>query len=494
MSEEYEEISIQMNAVKQPSEYFWYDDERCQWVKNLDNTFKKFQKDRGHSALCADHLMGLILACMESHLQEWGFIPGSIGKVKLKNHIQKLLLSNNTKGQNRVASEFLWYTVEMLRQEFSLAVPHPGLFFAALFHFEGDTLYIPFFKNFSVDMESTFNTCTDLYEGVEEESEEEAEDTCKELLHRLKALAKKEEEEENEPQPPAGESEEIITENSSDENAIPSDFEVQKGMFSEILQYVDLDPARCKLVRHSSSNTKVKQCLTNPVWFEAFQATQNRPVFDDCDYILIFLGESGTTARFVGCCQVKGKSELKLSQMPADFPYPEDFQLENGIFYHLQWTEILKEFWGKVVIDWGKSAVAWCQRATNDKIILSITEETGGALHLSSEPETPQETNKNLLTQVQTLLLQNNTDQALAYFSEAFYNKIPDEELEQTAVQCGAEFQYMLARLYLQWDAHRLNLAKAIHFAKMAAENGRISAGDLYNELCSQIIKIKTGE
>ena len=73
-------------------------------------------------------------------------------------------------------------------------------------------------------------------------------------------------------------------------------------------------------------------------------------------------------------------------------------------------------------------------------------------------------------------------------------DQIPDEELEQTAVQCGAEFQYMLARLYLQWDARRLNLAKAIHFAKMAAENGRISAGDLYNELCSQIIKIKTGE
>lgn len=463
MSEEYEEISIQMNAIKQPSEYFWYDDERCCWVKNLDNAFKNFKKDRGLHLLCADHLMGLILACMESQLREWGFIPESIGKVKLENHIQKLLLSTNTGGQNRAASKQLWYTVEMLRQEFSLAVPHPGMFFAALFHFEGETLYIPFFKKFSVDMESTFNTCADLYEVNPEDSEEE--NTA-------------------EPDAPAV--------NVQNGNAISSDFEVQSGMFSEILKYANLDPARCKLVRHSSTNVKVKKCLTDPVWFEAFQATQNRPVFDDCDYILIFLGESGTSARFVGCCQVNGKSGLTPSQMPVNFPYPEDFQLENGIFYHLQWTEIMKEFWGKVVIDWGKSAVAWCQRATNDKIILSITEEVGGALQMSSGDETSQATSENLFKQVQTLQQQGNKDQALECFSEAFYSNIPDEELEQTAVQCGAEFQYMLARLYLQWDARRLNLAKAMKFAKMAAENGRKSAGELYNELCSQIAEIKT--
>ena len=311
-------------------------------------------------------------------------------------------------------------------------------------------------------MESTFNTCADLYKSVPEESEDE---------------------------------ESTETENLNDDkqnkNAIPSDFEVQSGMFSEILQYANLDPARCKLVRHSSTNVKVKKCLTDPVWFEAFQATQNRPVFDDCDYILIFLGESGTSARFVGCCKVNGKSELTPSQMPANFPYPEDFQIENGIFYHLQWTEIMKEFWGKVVIDWGKSAVAWCQRATNDKIILSITEEVGGALQMSSGDEIPQKAGDNLFNQVQTLLQQGNKDQALAYFSEAFYNNIPDEELEQTAAQCGAEFQYMLARLYLQWDARRLNLAKAMKFAKMAAENGRESARELYNALCSQIAEIQ---
>ena len=465
MSEEYEEISIQMNAVKPPSEYFWYDDERCSWVKNLDNVFKNFKKDRGLHLLCADHLMGLVLACMESQLRAWGFIPESIGKVKLENHIQKLLLSTNTGGQNRAASKQLWYTVEMLRQEFSLAVPHPGMFFAALFHFEGETLYIPFFKKFSVNMESTFNACADLYEGILEKTEEE--NTA-------------------ETDAPA-----VDVQN---ENAISSDFEVQSGMLSEILKYANLDPARCKLVRHSATNIKVKKCLTDPVWFEAFQATQSRPVFDDCDYILIFLGESGTSARFVGCCEVKGKSELSHSQMPENFPYPEDFQLENGIFYRLQWTEIMKEFWGKVVIDWGKSAVAWCQRATNDKIILSISEEADGALQMTSSSEGIQKTDEKLSARIECYLQQGNKNQALEYFSEAFYNNAADEELEQTAVKYGAEFQYMLARLYLQWDARRLNLIKSIKFAKMAAENGRKSAGELYNELCSQISKIQHGK
>ena len=456
MSNGYDEFSIQTEAIKQPSEYFWYNDERCYWVKNLDNTFRKFKKDTGKNMLAADHLMGLILACLEPNLREWGFIPETIGKIKLENHIKKLLLSTNTGGQNRAAAKQLWYTVEMLRQEFSLAVPHPGMFFAALFHFEGETLYFPFFEEFSVNMESTFNTCADLYEGPENSQEPEA---------------------------PA--------DDESNETAPAQCFEVQSGMLSEILQYANLDPMRCKLVRHSSTNTKVKHCLANPAWFEAFQATQNRPIFDDCDYILIFLGESGTSARFVGCCQVNGKSELNASQMPDDFPYPEDFQLENGIFYHLQWTEILKEFWGKVVIDWGKAAVAWCQRATNDKIILSITEETDGALQMSSVDEIPQKPAENLLNQVQALLQQDNKDQALECFSEAFFNNIPDEELKQTAVQCGAEFQYMLARLYLQWDSRRLNLAKAMQYAKMAADNGRKSAGELYAELNSQIAEIK---
>ena len=90
----------------------------------------------------------------------------------------------------------------------------------------------------------------------------------------------------------------------------------------------------------------------------------------------------------------------------------------------------------------------------------------------------------NILTSLQQ---QGNKDQALEYFSEAFYNNVADEDLEQTAVQGGAEFQYMLARLYLQWDARRLNLVKLMKFAKMAAENGRKSAGELYNELRSKI-------
>ena len=40
--------------------------------------------------------------------------------------------------------------------------------------------------------------------------------------------------------------------------------EIQTGMFSEILQYTGLNPERCKLVRHSASNTKLKKYWNNP--------------------------------------------------------------------------------------------------------------------------------------------------------------------------------------------------------------------------------------
>ena len=41
----------------------------------------------------------------------------------------------------------------------------------------------------------------------------------------------------------------------------------------------------------------------------------------------------------------------------------------------------------------------------------------------------------NILTSLQQ---QGNKYQALEYFSEAFYNNVADEDLEQTAVQGGA--------------------------------------------------------
>ena len=90
--------------------------------------------------------------------------------------------------------------------------------------------------------------------------------------------------------------------------------------------------------------------------FLKYQRNQAKPIFDGCDYIVSFLGEEGTFARFIGVFKVEGKS-IK----------------NNGIWYDL--TEVdgvfnaLKE---KVIIDWGKSALSWHQYFKNEKEVIEI--------------------------------------------------------------------------------------------------------------------------
>ena len=72
-------------------------------------------------------------------------------------------------------------------------------------------------------------------------------------------------------------------------------------------------------------------------------------------------------------------------------------------------------------------------------------------------------------------------------FTEAFYLGYPDDALASEAPKLGAEFQYLLARLYLNWDYRRVNLKLAMKFAKMASDNGRKHADELYRTLKKQL-------
>ena len=78
-------------------------------------------------------------------------------------------------------------------------------------------------------------------------------------------------------------------------------------------------------------------------------------------------------------------------------------------------------------------------------------------------------------------------NRAMNLFTEAFYLGYPDDALACEAPKLGAEFQYLLARLYLNWDYRRVNLKLAMKFAKMASDNGRKHADELYRTLKKQL-------
>lgn len=140
---------------------------------------------------------------------------------------------------------------------------------------------------------------------------------------------------------------------------------------SDILLRNKLDLKRIKLIRHSLKHARCKVCYESG-WLEEYQKIQNENFFNNCDYILSFIGESGTSAKFLGCYKVAGGMHVRRCTIPNGFPVPEMFQEESSFYYEMESVELLEDLKNRLIIDWGRATVAWHQWATKDKAILAI--------------------------------------------------------------------------------------------------------------------------
>jgi calcineurin-like phosphoesterase family protein len=139
---------------------------------------------------------------------------------------------------------------------------------------------------------------------------------------------------------------------------------------SDILKRNGLDPKRTKLIRHSLNHDRCKKCYEKGC-FEIYQSLQDKNFFNNCDFLLSFISEPGTSAKFIGCFEVgKGKPVSK-ELMPQGFPVPEMFE-QNYYIFELKKTEIMSDLIKRLIIDWGKATVSWHQWATNEKAVLAI--------------------------------------------------------------------------------------------------------------------------
>ena len=122
----------------------------------------------------------------------------------------------------------------------------------------------------------------------------------------------------------------------------------------------DFDSAKTiRLVRHAD-NRKVKLIEGQEVHGTLYnlyryqketvlkdhkEQTRNR--FENVEYIVAFIGEKGTTARFVGVYKVGKK-------IPS--PYSAD-----DIICDMDIVDAFEPLTHRIVIEWGKSTVTWCQ-------------------------------------------------------------------------------------------------------------------------------------
>ena len=105
-----------------------------------------------------------------------------------------------------------------------------------------------------------------------------------------------------------------------------------------------------------------------------YQKLQKPNFFNECDCILSFVSSGGYSAKFVGCYLPGTGQPAKRENMAAGFPAPEMFSEEN-YYFELKESPLLGDLKERLIINWGRSTLAWYQRATNEKEVLAIQDK-----------------------------------------------------------------------------------------------------------------------
>lgn len=140
--------------------------------------------------------------------------------------------------------------------------------------------------------------------------------------------------------------------------------------FSDVLKKVGLDPAKVKLIRHALTDKGFKSCYDKNMVLE-YTRQQKNGFSKNYDYWCVFISGKGTLAKLFACYKVGNSVPDTPDIMPEHFPHPEWFQGENA-YFDLEYVDLLKDYEGRLMIDWGNSARMWHQRGTTEKPIMAI--------------------------------------------------------------------------------------------------------------------------
>jgi hypothetical protein len=118
------------------------------------------------------------------------------------------------------------------------------------------------------------------------------------------------------------------------------------------------DLARAKFMRHAGA--AAQDCYARGL-IEEYQRFQGRKLLDGTDLVASFIADEGTGARLLGVYRVGPRRA-------APVPPAEQWQ-DAAHYYPLDRESGYEDLEGRVVVEWGAGALAWCQRATNKPVL-----------------------------------------------------------------------------------------------------------------------------
>jgi len=146
--------------------------------------------------------------------------------------------------------------------------------------------------------------------------------------------------------------------------------------FNTLLEEARLDPKKVYLLRHQDSGKLPKGKIFS-TWiserkrFESFQEIQKwKNRFSMGSALASFIVDPDGETLFVGIYEVVGRSHIKTS---IDDPLFGALPAHDRALHQTKHLQSMKEYEGKLVIEWGRGFKAWRQNAQkNNKLVLEI--------------------------------------------------------------------------------------------------------------------------
>ncbi len=139
---------------------------------------------------------------------------------------------------------------------------------------------------------------------------------------------------------------------------------------SDLLKRCGYNLNRTLLIRHSLKHKRFIQAYRDGFLREY---TQQQPpcFFDNYDYVIVFAADEGTTAKYIKSYEVRHEDKPLISPDCSQFllePYKDEimhplFEINN---------DPLMTYENKLFIEWGRAAVKWNQKGTNEKSITQL--------------------------------------------------------------------------------------------------------------------------
>lgn len=137
---------------------------------------------------------------------------------------------------------------------------------------------------------------------------------------------------------------------------------------------IDFYKEKVKMIRHKhgASNDLIDLFRKDRKLFYLYQSFQGRRVFDNCNYLISYIGMPGTYANFVGVFKVGERHSVEERKYNDIFQscLTQDRELFAGSHYYYDLQEVsgLEELKGRIIIDWGSGGIAFIQNNTDKEI------------------------------------------------------------------------------------------------------------------------------